>query len=52
MKQKHTKARKARRKNNAKPYWKFNYNASVLERHKVGAFGADCREFAAKHPTL
>ena len=49
MKLKHTQSRKGRRIHNSAPYWKFEYNAPVAERRKVGLFGADHLEFSKKH---
>ena len=50
MKQKHTQAKKARR-TITPPHFKV-YNMSVFARRVHDIFGADHREYSAKHPDL
>ena len=52
MKQKHTKAKKARRLNVWPAYQKWLFGLSVFERRVRGYEGADSRTFNEKHPNL
>ncbi len=52
MKQKYTKAKKARRFNNWLAYQKAAFSTSVFWRRVNGFFGADSLEFDRKHPSL
>ena len=52
MKQKHTKAKKARRFNNWLAYQKDIFSTSVFMRRVQGFFGADSATFSAKHKDL
>lgn len=52
MKQKHTKAKKARRFNNWAAYQKSLFSTSVFWRSVQGFFGADSETYSAKHPDM
>ena len=52
MKQKHTRAKKARRLNDWGAYQKAYFSTAVFWRRVHGFFGADEREFDIKHPEL
>ena len=52
MKQKHTKARKARRFNLWYAYQKVWYSTSVFTRRLEGFYGADSADYDRKHPDM
>lgn len=52
MKQRYTRAKKARRFNNWLAYQKWIFSESVFMRRVQGFFGADYMAYSAKHPDL